>query len=130
MIQENADAGGVGRADLLLVLVVAGWVTGIRAEKAPWLAVVADAAAVTVARSLDAFVGDADGSPLPTPVYLPVVGASREGLLTQDLWQGVEPGRAVRVGLGVSLEGSFSVPSWQVKLSVGCVLVQSELASI
>lgn len=109
---------------------MAGGVAGIRAEEAPRLAVVADAAGVSVAHPLDAFVGDSDGSSLTAPVNLPVVSSSRERLHTQDLGQGVEPGRVVTIGLGVSLEGSFPVPSRQVELSVGCVRVQSELASI
>lgn len=112
VVQEDPDAGGVGGSHFELILVVTSWVAGIGAEQAPRLAVVADAAAVAVSIPLDAFVGDSYGSPLPTPVYLPVVGAAREGLLTQDLGQGVKPGRVVAVGLGVSLEGSFPVPSW------------------
>lgn len=130
VVQENPDAGGVRSIDLRLVLVVAGWVAGVGAEQAPWLTVVANAAVVTVARPLDALVRDSDGSPLPAPVYLPVVGASGEGLPTKDLRQGVKPGRAVAVRLGVFLQDGFSVPTRQVELSVSCVWIKSELASI
>lgn len=130
VVQEHPYAWRVGRGDLQLIFVVAGRVAGVWAKEAPGLAVVADAAAVPVAHPLDALVGDSDGSPLAAPVHLPVVRSPRQGLRAQDLGEGVEPGRAVRVGLGVPLEGSFPVPSWQVELPVGCVRVQSQLAGI
>lgn len=103
VVQEDPNTGGVRCFDLYLVLIVAGWVAGVRAEQTPGLAVVANAAGVAVARPLDAFVGDSNSSPLPAPVYLPVVGTWRDGLLTQDLWQGVKPGGVVAVRLGVPL---------------------------
>lgn len=97
VVQENPNARAVGCVDLLLVFVVAGRVAGIRTEDAPRLAVVADAAGVTVANPLDALVGDANGGPFPTPVNLPVISPPRKGLRTQDLGQGVEPGSAIVV---------------------------------
>lgn len=97
VVQKHPDTGAVGCVDLLLVFVVAGRVAGIRAEDAPGLAVVTDAAAVTVAYPLDALVGDANGGPFPAPVNLPVISPSRERLRTQDLGQGVEPGSAIVV---------------------------------
>lgn len=130
VVQEHSNPGGVWCSDLYLVLVVASRVAGVRAEEAPRFAVVPDAAAVSITCPLDAFVADSDGSPLPAPVHFPVVGASGEGFTAQHLRQGVKSGSAVSVGLGISLEGSFPVPSRQVELSVGCVWVQSELTSI
>lgn len=103
VVQEHPDAGGVRSFDVDLLLVVAGGVAGVGAEQAPGLAVVADAAVVAVARPLDAFVGDANGRPLPAPVHLPVVGPAGQRLLTQDLRQGVEAGGVVTVRLGVPL---------------------------
>lgn len=64
---------------------MAGRVAGVRTEQAPGLAVVADAGRVTVARPLDAFVGDPDGGSLSAPLHLPVVGAARQGLLAEHL---------------------------------------------
>lgn len=103
MVKKHANTGRVRRVDFYLVFAVAGRVAGVRAEEAPGLAVVADAAAVSVTRPLDAFVGDSDGSSFPAPVHLPVVGSACEGLLTQDLGQGVKPWGAVGVVLGFSL---------------------------
>lgn len=121
VVQVNPNTRAVGCVDLLLVFVVAGWVAGIRAEDAPRLAVVANAAGVTVACPLDAFVGDANGSPFPAPVNLPVISPTRERLYTQDLGQGVEPGSTIVVWLGVFLEGGFPVSSGEVELSIGCI---------
>lgn len=95
VVQENPNTRAVGCADFLLVFVVAGRVAGVRAEDAPRLAVVADAAGVTVANPLDALVGDANGGSLPAPFHLPVISPSRERLFTQNLGQGVEPGGAI-----------------------------------
>lgn len=97
VVQEYPHTRAVGCVDLLLVFVVAGRVAGIRAEDAPRLAIVADAAAVAVAYPLDALVGDANSSSFPTPVDLPVISPSRERLRTQDLGQGVEPGSTIVV---------------------------------
>lgn len=112
VVQEHPYAWRIGRGDLQLIFVVARRVAGVWAKEAPTLAVVADAAAVPVAHPLDAPVGDPDGSSLATPVHFPVVSSSRQRLHAQNLGEGVEPGRAVMVGLGVPLEGSFPVPSW------------------
>lgn len=130
VVQEHPYAGRIGRSDIQLIFVVAGRVAGVWAKEAPGLAVVPDAAAVPIAHPLDALVGDSDGSPLAAPVHFPVVSSSGQRLHTQDLGEGVKPGSAVMVGLGVPLEGSFPVPSWQVELPVGGVRVQSQRAGI
>lgn len=103
MVKEHTDAGGIRCFDLYLVFIVTGWVAGVGAEEAPGLAVVSNAAAVSVTGPLNAFVCDTNGSSLPAPVSLPVVCTTREGFFTQDLGQGVKPGRAVTEVLGVSL---------------------------
>lgn len=97
VVQENPNTRAVGCTDLLLVFVVAGRVAGIRAEKTPRLAVVANAAAVTVAYPLYALVGDANGGSFPTPVNFPIKSPSRESLNTHDLGQGVKPGTTIVV---------------------------------
>lgn len=112
VVQKHPDAWRVGRRDLQLIFVVASRVAGVWAEEAPGLAVVPDAAAVSVAHPLDALVGDSDGSPLAAPVHFPVVSPPRQRLHAQDLGEGVEPGSAVVVGLGVPLQGRLPVPSW------------------
>lgn len=80
IVQENTNARRVGCIDLDLIFHVASWVAGIRAEKAPGPAVVANAGWITVTCSLDSLVGDANGYPLTAPIHLPVVGATRQGL--------------------------------------------------
>ena len=107
---------------------MAGRVAAVRAEQAPGLAVVADAAGVPVACALDALVGDPQGRPLTAPVHLPVEGPARQRLLAQHLGQAVEAGGAVPVGLGVPLQGCLPVVPGQVQLPIGRVGVQSELA--
>lgn len=130
VVQENPNTRAVGWVDLLLVFVVAGRVTGIRAEKAPRLAVVADAAAVTIAYPLDASVGDTNCGSFPAPVHFPIKSTSRESLNTQNLGQGVKPSIAIVVWLGVFFEGGFPVSPGKVELSISCIGVQSQLACI
>ena len=76
---------------------MAGGVAGVRAEEAPGFAVVANAGGVTVARLLDALVGDPNGGALSGPFDLPVVGTPRQGLLAKHLGQAVKALSAIAV---------------------------------
>lgn len=79
VVQVHTDLGRVRAMDGLVHSVVPGRVTRVRAEQTPGFIIVAQQAQWAFAFAADAFIGHSNGE-LSTPLDLPVVAASRQGL--------------------------------------------------